>query len=207
MFTPTKTWYIINISLKMNINSLNIYSYKKWISNNKRREIKMKKRYLVIMLILLSVVSLLIGAKNITISDIISFKNDSINIMLISRVPRLIAILLAGIGMSICGLIMQQISKNKFVSPTTGATIDSAQLGIVVAMILMPNASSMQKALVSFVFALAGTYIFMKFIRTLKFKDAIFIPLVGIMCGNIIGAITSFLGYQFEFLFSLFPPH
>ena len=34
--------------------------------------------------------------------------------------------------MSICGLIMQQISKNKFVSPTTGATIDSAQLGIVI---------------------------------------------------------------------------
>ena len=163
----------------------------------------MKKRYLVIMLILLSVVSLLIGAKNITISDIISFKNDSINIMLISRVPRLIAILLAGIGMSICGLIMQQISKNKFVSPTTGATIDSAQLGIVVAMILMPNASSMQKALVSFVFALAGTYIFMKFIRTLKFKDAIFIPLVGIMCGNIIGSLTSFLGYRFELMQSI----
>ena len=134
----------------------------------------MKKRYLVIMLILLSLVSLLIGAKNITISDLISFNNDSINVMLISRVPRLIAIILAGMGMSICGLIMQQISKNKFVSPTTGATIDSAQLGIVVAMILMPNASPIQKALISFAFALAGTYIFMKFIRTLKFKDAIF---------------------------------
>ena len=147
----------------------------------------MKKRYLVIMLILLSLVSLLIGAKNITISDLISFNNDSINVMLISRVPRLIAIILAGMGMSICGLIMQQISKNKFVSPTTGATIDSAQLGIVVAMILMPNASPIQKALISFAFALAGTYIFMKFIRILKFKDAIFIPLVGIMCGNIIG--------------------
>ncbi len=102
--------------------------------------------------------------------------------------------------MGICGLIMQQISKNKFVSPTTGATIDSAQLGIVVAMILMPNASPIQKALISFVFALAGTYIFMKFIRTLKFKDAIFIPLVGIMCGNIIGSITSFLGYRFELM-------
>ena len=108
----------------------------------------MKKRYLVIMLILLSLVSLLIGAKNITISDLISFNNDSINVMLISRVPRLIAIILAGMGMSICGLIMQQISKNKFVSPTTGATIDSAQLGIVVAMILMPNASPIQKALI-----------------------------------------------------------
>ena len=114
----------------------------------------------------------------------INFDKDSIDIMLISRLPRLIAIILAGVGMSVCGLIMQQISKNKFVSPTTGATIDSAQLGIVVAMILLPNASPIQKALISFGFALAGTYIFMKFITTLKFKDAIFIPLVGIMCGN-----------------------
>ncbi len=40
----------------------------------------------------------------------------------------------------------------------------------------------------------------MKFIRTLKFKDAIFIPLVGIMCGNIIGSLTSFLGYKFELM-------
>ncbi len=47
----------------------------------------MKKRYLSIMLIILSLVSLLIGAKNITISDLISFlNNDSINVMLISRV-------------------------------------------------------------------------------------------------------------------------
>ena len=160
----------------------------------------MKKRYLVTMLVILAIISLLIGAKNISISQIINFDKDSIDIMLISRLPRLIAIILAGVGMSVCGLIMQQISKNKFVSPTTGATIDSAQLGIVVAMILLPNASPIQKALISFGFALAGTYIFMKFITTLKFKDAIFIPLVGIMCGNIIGAITSFLGYQFELM-------
>ena len=163
----------------------------------------MKKRYLVTMLVILAIISLLIGAKNISVSQIIYFDKDSIDIMLISRLPRLIAIILAGVGMSVCGLIMQQISKNKFVSPTTGATIDSAQLGIVVAMILMPNASSMQKALISFVFALAGTYIFMKFIRTLKFKDAIFIPLVGIMCGNIIGSLTSFLGYRFELMQSI----
>jgi len=86
----------------------------------------MKKRYLVIMLVILSLISLLIGAKNISISQILSFDKDSIDIMLISRLPRLIAIILAGIGMSVCGLIMQQISKNKLVSPTTGATIDSA---------------------------------------------------------------------------------
>ena len=37
--------------------------------------------------------------------------------------PRLLAILCTGIGMSVAGLIMQQLCSNKFVSPTTGATI------------------------------------------------------------------------------------
>lgn len=160
----------------------------------------MKKRYLIIALIILSAVSLFLGAKNINLYDIINGNTESLHIMMISRFPRLISILVAGMGMSICGLIMQQISQNKFVSPTTGATIDSAQLGIVFAMILLPSATIMQKALISFIFALAGTFIFMAFIRKLKFKNVVFVPLVGIMVGNIIGAITTFFGYKFDIM-------
>ena len=40
--------------------------------------------------------------------------------------------------MSVAGLIMQQLCSNKFVSPTTGATISSAQLGILLALLFMP---------------------------------------------------------------------
>ena len=120
-----------------------------------------------------------------------------------SRLPRLISILIAGVVMSICGLIMQQISQNKFVSPTTGATIDSAQLGIMVAMIIFPSASIMQKTIISFVFALIGTFIFIIFLRNLKIKNVVFVPLVGIIFGNIIGSITTFLGYKFDLLQSV----
>lgn len=160
----------------------------------------MKKRHLIIMLIGLSLVSIFLGAKNINIVDIFSGNKDAIHLMAISRFPRLLSILMAGSAMSICGLIMQQISQNKFVSPTTGATIDSAQLGIVIAMVLMPGATTMQKAMVSFVFALAGTLIFMTFLRNLKVKNIIFVPLVGIMFGNIIGSITTYIGYEFEIM-------
>ncbi len=58
-----------------------------------------------------------------------------------ARLPRVLAILCTGIGMSIAGLIMQNLCMNKFVSPTTGATISSAQLGIVIAMLFMPTAT------------------------------------------------------------------
>ena len=160
----------------------------------------MKKRYLTIMLIVLSVVSIFLGAKNINLIDILNGDQDAIHIMLVSRFPRLISILMAGSAMSICGLIMQQISQNKFVSPTTGATIDSAQLGIVIAMVLLPSATTMQKAMISFVFALTGTFIFMTFLKKLKVKNVIFIPLVGIMFGNIIGSITTYIGYEYDIM-------
>jgi len=165
----------------------------------------MKKRYLILILLLvvLSLISLFLGAKNITIWEILNGDIDSIRIFLVSRLPRLISILIAGVVMSICGLIMQQISQNKFVSPTTGATIDSAQLGIMVAMIIFPSASIMQKTIISFVFALIGTFIFIIFLRNLKIKNVVFVPLVGIIFGNIVGSITTFLGYKFDLLQSV----
>lgn len=163
----------------------------------------MKKILLFLVLIILSVVSLFLGAKSITFIDVLKGNAQSLQILLISRVPRLVSILVAGVGMSVCGLIMQQISQNKFVSPTTGATIDSAQLGMIVAIILFPSAGLMEKSIISFVFALIGTFIFMIFLRNIKIKNAVFVPLVGIMFGNVIGSMTTFLGYKFDLLQSV----
>lgn len=163
----------------------------------------MKKRYLILSLIILSFISLFLGASEISISQILSNDIESLNVMLISRIPRLITILLAGVGMSICGLIMQSISQNKFVSPTTGATIDSAQLGIVFCTIFVPSAGIVEKSLIAFIFSLTGTFVFMTLLRKLKLKNVIFVPLIGIMLGNIIGAITNFLGYKYDIMQSV----
>lgn len=156
----------------------------------------MKKRYLLIALISLSFLSLFVGVSNITLKDLLDFKSEETEIFLISRIPRLVAIILAGAGMSIAGLIMQQLSRNKFVSPTTAGTLDATRLGILVSMLLFANASTMQKMLVAFIFALAGTLLFMQILGRIKFKDAIFIPLVGLMFGNILSSVTTFFAYR-----------
>ncbi|MGE7622266.1 ABC transporter permease [Viridibacillus sp. NPDC096237] len=156
----------------------------------------MKKRYLFIALILLSLLSLFVGVSRISPTDLLDFESEETQIFLISRVPRLIAILLAGMGMSIAGLIMQSLSRNKFVSPTTAGTLDATKLGILVSMLLFANASLLEKMAVSFVFALAGTLLFMQILNRIKFKDAIFIPLVGLMFGNILSSITTFFAYK-----------
>lgn len=160
----------------------------------------MKIRYLVISLIILSVVSIFLGVSNVSILDLFHFSEDQKQVLVVSRVPRLISILIAGMSMSICGLIMQQLSRNKFVSPTTAGTLDSAKLGILVALMIFTSASPLQKMAISFLFALAGTFVFMKILDHVKFKDAVFIPLVGLMFGNIIGSISSFIGYRYDLI-------
>lgn len=158
----------------------------------------MKKRYLIIILIILSIASIFIGVSNVSISDILNFNKDKIEILLISRLPRLIAILVAGVGLSISGLIMQQISKNKFVSPTTAATSDFAKLGILFCIMIIPGANIMQKMIVSFIFAALGTVLFMKIIKSIKIKNIVFVPLIGMMLGKIVGSITTFFAYKYD---------
>lgn len=163
----------------------------------------MKKRYLFIALIILSYSSLFIGVKDISPLAVFHLTEDKTQILLSSRIPRLISIIIAGVSLSICGLIMQQLSRNKFVSPTTVGTMDSARFGILVAMLLFTSATPLQKMLLAFVFALAGTLIFMKILEKIKYKDAIFIPLVGLMFGNIVSSITTFFAYKYDLIQNL----
>ena len=158
----------------------------------------MKKRILIPLFIILALISIFVGVHDITPMDLIRMDMEKINVLLISRLPRLISIVVAGVGMSIGGVIMQQISNNKFVSPTTAATIDSAQLGVVVSMLLFTSATLIEKMITAFIFALLGTFVFMKILKKIKMKNVIFIPLVGIMVGNVIGSITEFIAYKFN---------
>ncbi|MGE7842939.1 ABC transporter permease [Lysinibacillus sp. NPDC093712] len=160
----------------------------------------MKIRYLLTATVVLSFVSLFIGVVNIKPSDLLDFGSEETRLFLISRVPRLVAILLAGAGMSIAGLIMQSLSRNKFVSPTTAGTLDATKLGVLISMMFFTNVTYFQKISFAFIFALAGTLLFMQILNRIKFKDAIFIPLIGLMFGNILSSITTFFAYKADII-------
>ena len=61
---------------------------------------------LIFILLLLSVVSLFIGVLDVSPHGLLSGDTETIKIFFISRLPRLLAILCTGIGMSVAGLIM-----------------------------------------------------------------------------------------------------
>ena len=149
-------------------------------------------------LVILSIVSLFIGVIDTDLGALLTGNPETVKLFLISRVPRLLAILCTGIGLSTAGLIMQQLCMTKFVSPSTGATISSAQLGILLALVFLPNSSLWGRAAFAFVAAILGTWIFVWFIQHIQFKDVVLVPLVGIMFGNVIGGITNFIAYKYE---------
>lgn len=158
---------------------------------------------LALSLFFLSFASLFIGVIDVSLPGLFTADSLQWQIFLSSRLPRLLAILCTGVGMSIAGLIMQQLCMNKFISPTTGATISSAQLGILFALLFMPSSTLWGRAIFAFCMALAGTWIFVLFIQRIQFKDVIMVPLVGIMFSDIIRGATSFLAYKFDMTQSL----
>ena len=153
---------------------------------------------LALMLVILSITSLFVGV--IDTDPILLLRGDPevVKLFLLSRVPRLLAILCTGIGLSVAGLIMQQLCMNKFVSPSTGATISSAQFGILLAIVFFPQTSLWGRVIFAFVAAILGTWIFVWFIQHIQFKEVVLVPLVGIMFGNVIGGITNFIAYKYE---------
>ena len=153
---------------------------------------------LSVLLLVLSCCSLFVGVIDLTPAELLAGNFEQMEVFLISRLPRLLAILCTGIGMSVAGLIMQQLCSNKFVSPTTGATISSAQFGILLALLFMPASTLWSRAIFAFATAILGTWIFVWFIQRIQFKDVVMVPLVGIMFGNVIGGITNYLAYKYE---------
>ncbi|MDT2612889.1 ABC transporter permease [Enterococcus dongliensis] len=160
----------------------------------------MRKRGIFFTLFLLSALSLFIGVKDLMLQALLQGDAQQWLILLTTRLPRTISLILAGATMSICGLIMQHLTQNKFVSPTTAGTMDSARLGILLVMLFLPNASTTVRTFSAFVFAFLGTMVFLGLSRLLPTKDPIFLPLLGVMFGNIVGSVATFFAYQFQLI-------
>lgn len=159
----------------------------------------------IVVTITLAVISLFVGVSDVSLGALLSSHPDDrpMQVLLISRIPRTLAIILSGSAMAVAGLVMQMIVRNRFVEPTTAGTTESASLGFLVITLLAPGWPLMGKMLVSAAFALAGTALFLRILRAVPLRDAMLVPLVGIMLGGIIGAATSFIAYRYELLPSL----
>lgn len=150
----------------------------------------------------LSVLSVFIGVSSISLSALWS-DGATQDIVLISRLPRTIALLLAGSAMAVAGIIMQLMTQNRFVEPSIAGTTQSASLGLVLMLVMAPGAPVIIKMTVASGFALVGTGLFMLLLRRVTLKSTLIVPLLGIMLSAIIGALTVFIALYFDLLQAL----
>ena len=128
---------------------------------------------------------------------------DGAQMFLITRIPRTIALVLAGAVMAMCGLVMQMITQNRFVEPTTTGTTEWAGLGLLLVMIVAPGSPLVVKMIVAVITAFIGTSIFFAFLQRVTLRSSVIVPIVGIMLGAVVGAVSTFIALQTDMLQSL----
>lgn len=128
---------------------------------------------------------------------------DGAEMFAITRVPRTIALILSGAAMAMCGLVMQMLTQNRFVSPTTTGTTEWAGLGLLFAMYFIPSATILERMISAVLFSFIGTMVFFLFLRRVQLKSSLIVPIIGIMLGAVVSSVSTFFALYTDMLQSL----
>lgn len=153
--------------------------------------------------IVLCAISLMLGARHLHWSQLLAGDAGAWLTLTASRLPRLAALVLTGVGLAVCGVILQHIVRNKFVEPATSGGLDAARLGILVAMVLAPGAGTFNRMLLALVFCFVASMIFVAMIRRIRFSKTVLVPVIGLMYGGVLSAIAEFYAYRHNILQSM----
>ncbi|KAA9393642.1 ABC transporter permease [Kocuria coralli] len=129
--------------------------------------------------------------------------DDGDQMFAITRIPRTVALVLAGAAMAMSGLVMQLLTQNRFVEPTTTGTTEWAGLGLLLVLIVFPSASIMERMAGAIIAAFVGTMVFFLFLRRVSLRSSLIVPIVGIMLGAVVGSVSTFIALQTDMLQSL----
>ena len=123
---------------------------------------------------------------------------DGMDMFFITRVPRTAALMLTGAAMSMSGLVMQLITQNRLVEPTTTGTIEWAGLGLLFVYLIFPAPSLVLRMTGAIAFSFAGTMVFFLFLRKVRLRSSLIVPIIGMMLGAVVSAFSTFLGLTFQ---------
>src|SRR5690606_22422469 len=149
------------------------------------------------MLALLSVVVLGIISLFTGVYDIWG-QEDGRDMFFITRVPRTVALMLTGAAMAMTGLLMQLVTQNKMVEPTTIGTTEWAGLGLLTVYLLVPGPTLVLRMTGAILFSFVGTMIFFFFLRGVKLRSSLIVPIIGLMLGAVISALSTFMSLYFN---------
>ena len=157
----------------------------------------------LMLFILLCLASLAVGARELAWTQLLTLHSDTWLTLTASRLPRLAALILVGIGLAVCGVILQQIVRNRFVEPATCGGLDAAKLGILLSLGLAPAAGTLLRMLFALAMCFAASLLFVAIIRRIRAKNAVLVPVIGLMYGGVLSALAEFYAYRFNLLQSM----
>lgn len=146
----------------------------------------------ILIVVVLGVISLFTGVYDIR------GQANGMDMFFITRVPRTAALMLTGAAMSMSGLVMQLITQNRLVESTTTGTIEWAGLGLTFVYLLFPAPSLFQRMTGAIIFSFLGTMIFFFFLRRVRLRSSLIVPIIGMMLGAVISAVSTFIGLAFQ---------
>lgn len=130
-------------------------------------------------------------------------KSDGSQMFANTRIPRTIALVLAGAAMAMSGLVMQMLTQNKFVEPTTTGTTEWAGLGLLFMLFFFPASTVLQQMMAAVFFAFIGSMVFFLFLRRVSLRSSLIVPIVGIMLGAVVSSVSTFFALQTNLLQNL----
>jgi len=155
---------------------------------------------MIFILLILSGVSISIG-----VGDLNFFTNnkEAWDLFFVSRWPRTAAIILTGSSITICGVIMQLLVRNRFVEPSTTGTTEASMIGLLIVAVWFPDWSILGKMSIAACCSLIGLLTFLQLTRHLPREQPLLIPLVGLIYGGVLGSVATYFAFQTDLLLYL----
>lgn len=159
----------------------------------------------VLVVAALAIWSVFVGVTDVSIGELwrSGWNDEQVQVLIESRLPRTIALVLAGAAMAASGSILQMLVRNRFAEPSTVGTAEAAKLGFLIVLLLFPEASIPVRLAAAAAFAFLTTAFFMRMLRDVPLQSTLVVPLVGILLGGVINAAASFLAYRYDLMQSL----
>ena len=153
-------------------------------------------RYMICAFIVLCILSLYVGTDPISWQGLFAGSEADWLTLKASRIPRLIAIVLTGMGLSIGGVILQHIVRNKFVEPETAGGLDAAKLGIMISLVVLPSAGVFSKMLAALALCFVAGVVYIMIVARIRYQQVVLIPVIGLMFGSVLSAGAEFYAYK-----------
>lgn len=162
-------------------------------------KIRSKRIFFSLLFFFLFIISTLTGVSSeVTLINLLKGSPKAWNVIFTSRLPRTLTIVLTASSLSIAGLVMQAINRNNFVSPSLIGTTNASILAMLLIHLFIPIKNFYVYFFIVFTFTLLTTIIFTVMVNKVKFKDVVYVPLLGMMFSLIIGSINGFIANVFS---------